>query len=318
MRRNLEYVLTDFRRCLIVLGELECKNYCCPYHFQLLLLLFVSSVAVGISGVLLLTATWSMLTSRSDAPAVTCHKARGAGTGAADSGEAGSGTTCTGDSCPWQYVLSDLTNRLHLLEAAFKEQVRVVRPHQGRCCHTMPRYCRHTSPRYVLSNFTKARVVRPKQPPTSSGGDIQGTGTCRQIPPKYVLSDLTDCMHLLEAAFKEQVRVIRPHQSRSCQISPRYMLSDLTNRLHILEAAFKEQVHVVRPHQSRCCQTSPTACTFWNRPSKNRSALSDFTNVRIVKPHQVTCCQTSPRYVLSDHINSLHLLEAAFKEQVTL
>ena len=30
---------------------------------------------------------------------------------------------CTGDGCPWQYVLSDLTNRLQLLEAAFKEQV---------------------------------------------------------------------------------------------------------------------------------------------------------------------------------------------------
>ncbi|XP_076467173.1 uncharacterized protein LOC143298242 isoform X2 [Babylonia areolata] len=87
-------------------------------------------VAVGVSSVLLLSVTWSLLTSRSDVTlaATTCSRTRemeGGGLGVGgDKGRAGpGGMRCTGESCPWQYVLSDLTHRLHLLEAAFKEQV---------------------------------------------------------------------------------------------------------------------------------------------------------------------------------------------------
>ena len=81
----------------------------------------VRRVAVGVSCVVLLAGTWALLTSRNDAPAMTCRKGRAEATGTADSGRPG--MACTGDGCPWQYVLSDLTNRLQLLEAAFKEQV---------------------------------------------------------------------------------------------------------------------------------------------------------------------------------------------------
>ena len=92
----------------------------------------VRRVAVGVSCVVLLAGTWALLTSRNDAPAMTCRRGRAEATGTADSGRPG--MACTGDGCPWQYVLSDLTNRLQLLEAAFKEQVTCYH-RQAPSCH---------------------------------------------------------------------------------------------------------------------------------------------------------------------------------------
>ncbi|KAL8611370.1 hypothetical protein ACOMHN_014425 [Nucella lapillus] len=104
----------------------------------------VLTVAVGVSSVLLLSVAWSLLTSRSadvmPPVTVTCSRTRAAAAGGGGcggemmmgegegGGKGGGGVggvvRCpSGDSCPWQFVLSDLTNRLHLLEAAFKEQV---------------------------------------------------------------------------------------------------------------------------------------------------------------------------------------------------
>ncbi|KAK7487746.1 hypothetical protein BaRGS_00021013, partial [Batillaria attramentaria] len=83
-------------------------------------------VGIGVASVLVAAASWSLLTSSNgNSNGATCPKSRGdtgrgPGTGVASPG---AGESCTGESCPWQYVLSDLTNRLHLLEMAFKEQV---------------------------------------------------------------------------------------------------------------------------------------------------------------------------------------------------
>lgn len=98
--------------------------------YCLKLLYLLSRVGVGVASVVLGLSAWSLIASSSrmtECPPVRSKPVPASSAGGESSGsgsDPAGGAGCNAESCPWHYVVSDIANRLHLLEMAFKEQVR--------------------------------------------------------------------------------------------------------------------------------------------------------------------------------------------------
>ncbi|XP_025097659.1 uncharacterized protein LOC112565971 isoform X2 [Pomacea canaliculata] len=83
-------------------------------------------VGVGVASVVLGLSAWSLIASSSrmtECPPVRSKPVPAGGESSGSGSDPAGGAGCNAESCPWHYVVSDIANRLHLLEMAFKEQV---------------------------------------------------------------------------------------------------------------------------------------------------------------------------------------------------